>query len=389
MDTSILSPLQIIRAQVTDTLDFRRIASPRDALAGGRWAASTAEVQSTTESEFSLEALLEHLSLCPTTRSQDVHLLERVNPDEVTARSLLAHAQAALFGVSECEPLGQPRIIDADRLALVERRVAQSGGVAGRSFRRSAYGERAIDSAATLGAFNPGDAPALVSTVDGEVERPYRGYARLTAVGAVAIALDVLRARGAMPYSPTAAIRGSGELAGAIALELATVGVRVVAISAMQSATEEISSVDSGAGPRRRPPKVPVSRNAALSLPIDEIHPLPVDVLILCSGDGPLNEAHAAEVRAQVVVEATPQSLTQGADRALRTRDVAVVPDILATAAPMIASCHADRQALRRSLLDVARSVHHEATVRGRSVRQTAMDLAIQRLQQRPEWPFA
>jgi len=64
----------------------------------------------------------------------------------------------------------------------------------------------------------------------------------------------------------------------------------------------------------------------------------PCDVLVYCGESCSFKPATADEIRARLVIEASPMAITPAADNALQARNIEVVPDLLARAPEFIAA---------------------------------------------------
>jgi len=69
-----------------------------------------------------------------------------------------------------------------------------------------------------------------------------------------------------------------------------------------------------------------------------EVHGLDCDVLVLAAPECTLNGATAGRVRAKLVVEASELVITPAAERSLANRGVLIVPDLVGTAATVLAA---------------------------------------------------
>ncbi|HVH89175.1 MAG TPA: Glu/Leu/Phe/Val dehydrogenase dimerization domain-containing protein [Terriglobales bacterium] len=69
-----------------------------------------------------------------------------------------------------------------------------------------------------------------------------------------------------------------------------------------------------------------------------EVHTLDCDVLVIAAPESFLNASAASQVRATLVIEASELVITPSADRALSSREVAVVPDLIGAGASVFAA---------------------------------------------------
>ncbi len=120
----------------------------------------------------------------------------------------------------------------------------------------------------------------------------------------------------------------------------------------------------------------------------------PADVLIPAALEDAIDEGNAAQVRAQIVVEAANAPTTPEADAILRDKDVLIVPDILANAGGVTVSYFEWAQNIQQFRWDLDRvngelektmrrayaSVREVAREKGSDLRTAAFVLAIRRV---------
>jgi glutamate dehydrogenase/leucine dehydrogenase len=131
-------------------------------------------------------------------------------------------------------------------------------------------------------------------------------------------------------------------------------------------------------------------------VPIDaeELLLLDCDVLIPAAAECVLHEGNADKVRARIIVEAANLPTTPEADEVLGRNGVSIIPDILANSGGVIVSYFewvqnlqqkpwdefTVRKELQRRILQTYRDVSHLAAHDGKSLRQVAYALAMERV---------
>lgn len=132
----------------------------------------------------------------------------------------------------------------------------------------------------------------------------------------------------------------------------------------------------------------------SLRIDNEELIALPCDVFIPAALENALTEQNAGSVRATVVVEGANLPTTAAADEILRTRNIEVIPDLLANAGGVIASyfewiqnlqqtqwpLHKVHRQLRSYLGRAYRMVSNVAQERETSLREAAWLIAIERV---------
>lgn len=132
------------------------------------------------------------------------------------------------------------------------------------------------------------------------------------------------------------------------------------------------------------------------TLPIDneELIALPCDVLIPAALENAITEHNAGDVRAAVIVEGANLPTTAAADRILRSKNIDVIPDLLANAGGVVASYFEWMQNLQQSrwtrqkvnrqlrsyLVRAYRAVRKVAEARDMTMREAAWLIAIDRV---------
>ena len=165
------------------------------------------------------------------------------------------------------------------------------------------------------------------------------GRAMATSRGVAHVALLAMQSRGMEPSRTTAAVQGFGKVGRGAAQLLAEAGVKVVAVTDVDGGVYASSGLDIAA----------LSAHAATTGSVvgfpgaDALDPalllgLEVDVLVPAAVEGVLTKETAPSVKAKIVVEGANGPTTEEADALLASRDILVVPDILANAGGVVVS---------------------------------------------------
>jgi glutamate dehydrogenase/leucine dehydrogenase len=154
-----------------------------------------------------------------------------------------------------------------------------------------------------------------------------------TALGGVHVLEQAMKDRGMEARGTRVAVQGFGNVGGNVARILHHWGYTVVAVSDVNGGIMKPDGLDISA---LRHHKTKTGSVAAFpdARPISNVELLGVDcdVLIPAALSNQLNEKNAHEVKAKIVLELANAPLTAGADDILFSRDILVIPDILANA---------------------------------------------------------
>ncbi|QPV63482.1 Glu/Leu/Phe/Val dehydrogenase [Halosimplex litoreum] len=149
----------------------------------------------------------------------------------------------------------------------------------------------------------------------------------------------MLTAREAFDYldedieGATVAVQGYGNAGSVAARLLSDLGASVVAVSDSSGAAYDPDGLDVRAVKERKDETGDVvDYDAPETISNEELLTLDVDLLVPAALENAIDGDLAADVRADVIVEAANGPLTPDADDVLTERDVAVFPDILANA---------------------------------------------------------
>jgi glutamate dehydrogenase (NAD(P)+) len=190
-------------------------------------------------------------------------------------------------------------------------------------------------------------------------------------------------------------VQGFGNVGSWTAHYLHQAGARVVAVSDVHGAVFSGDGLDI---PRLRleaakEGRIPVGAGTE-NLSNDELLTMDVDVLVPAALGNVLHQRNAPQVRARLVVEGANHPTTPDADEVFRTRDITVVPDILANAGGVTVSYFEWVQNLQRfrwtgervdaelrTTMDTAYDAVREiARERASDLRTAAFALAIERV---------
>lgn len=165
------------------------------------------------------------------------------------------------------------------------------------------------------------------------------GRAAATSRGVAHIALLAMETRGIKPTTASAAVQGFGKVGRDAARFLSEAGVAVRAVSDIDGAVHASGGLDIAALGRHVDQTGSVAGFAGgESIPSADVLTLDVDVLVPAALEGVITAENAAQIRAQIVVEGANGPTTKEADAILASRDVLMVPDILANAGGVVVS---------------------------------------------------
>jgi glutamate dehydrogenase (NAD(P)+) len=167
------------------------------------------------------------------------------------------------------------------------------------------------------------------------------GRFEATGRGVLIIAEEACKQRGVSLAGATIAIQGFGNVGGEASRLLNDAGAKIVAISDDRGGMYNPEGLDIPALYERRQPRGRLGdRTGIAGDPITnaELLELPAGILIPAAIEGQITEDNAANIRADMVIEAANGPTTAGGDAILAERGVYVVPDILANAGGVVVS---------------------------------------------------
>jgi glutamate dehydrogenase (NAD(P)+) len=223
------------------------------------------------------------------------------------------------------------------------------------------------------------------------------GRDRATGRGVATVLGEHLRELGLALDGLRVVIQGFGNVGSNVALLLADQGAEIIAVG-------DIFGAIAGHGGRGLPVQELVAyskREGSVvgfpqGIPIDAelLLVLDCDVLIPAASECVLHAGNADKVRAKIVAEAANLPTTPEADEILQRNRVSILPDILANSGGVIVSYFewaqslqqkpwdepTVRKELRRRMVETYRDVSHLASHEGKTLRQVAYSLAIERV---------
>ncbi|UVE51722.1 Glu/Leu/Phe/Val dehydrogenase [Haloferax larsenii] len=166
--------------------------------------------------------------------------------------------------------------------------------------------------------------PPVIGGSEGREEAPGRSVALITRLACEYYDRDL--------DETTVAVQGYGSVGANAARLLDEWGATIVAVSDVNGALYDPNGIDTTSVPSHDEEPEAVTRDADTVISNDELLTLDVDVLIPAALGNVITQDNAADIEADLVVEGANGPITAAADSILETRDVAVIPDILANA---------------------------------------------------------
>ncbi|MBL8729814.1 MAG: Glu/Leu/Phe/Val dehydrogenase [Planctomycetes bacterium] len=159
------------------------------------------------------------------------------------------------------------------------------------------------------------------------------GRVEATGRGVMLVTREACRHLGLKTEQCTAAVQGAGNVGLISALQLATLGIKVVAISDMHGGLHNPDGLDLEAI------RTHLQRHRRLDgydggtrISNAEILELPVDILVPAATENVISSKNAANIKAKIITEGANGPCTANADKILDQKGVFVIPDILANA---------------------------------------------------------
>ena len=160
-----------------------------------------------------------------------------------------------------------------------------------------------------------------------------------TALGGVHVLEQAMKERGMEPRGTRVAVQGFGNVGGNAARILHHWDYKVVAVSDVNGGIVNPDGLDISALRHHKSKTGSVTGfPGAKAITNAELLSVDCDVLIPAALSNQLTESNAREVKAGIVLELANAPLTGGADDILFSRDVLVIPDILANAGGVVVS---------------------------------------------------
>ncbi len=159
------------------------------------------------------------------------------------------------------------------------------------------------------------------------------GRIEATGRGVMLVTREALRHLGMNPKDCTAAVQGAGNVGMISALQLATLGVKIVAISDMFGGIHNSKGLDLEAvrAHLQKHKKLEGFEGAA-KIGNAELLELPVDILVPAATENVITSRNVANIKAKIITEGANGPCTANADKVLDQKGIFVIPDILANA---------------------------------------------------------
>ena len=225
------------------------------------------------------------------------------------------------------------------------------------------------------------------------------GREAATGRGGVIVLGEYLAAHGLDDKPLTIAMQGFGNVGYYFAqvLQERYPNIRLIALANSKHTWLKPDGIDVSApeGTVPRPEEL-ASLQGVSTLPKDAIVGVKADILVLAALEDAVNDVNMHEVKADIVVELANGPVTASAEKYLLGKNIAILPDVVANAGGVIVSClewqqnlkneHWDEsrvnERLERILVKTSRAMIQYAHDRNRSLKQAAVELALQRLHQ-------
>jgi glutamate dehydrogenase (NAD(P)+) len=159
------------------------------------------------------------------------------------------------------------------------------------------------------------------------------GRVEATGRGVMLVTRQALKHLGMNPADCTAAVQGAGNVGLISAMQLSSLGVKVVAISDIHGALYNPKGLDlDGIKAHLQKHRKLDGFDGGQRISNAEIIELPVDVLVPAATENVITSRNAANIKAKVITEGANGPCTAGADKILDQKGIFVIPDILANA---------------------------------------------------------
>jgi len=223
------------------------------------------------------------------------------------------------------------------------------------------------------------------------------GREAATGRGGVIVLGEYLKAKGLQDKPLTLAMQGFGNVGYYFAqvLQERFPNVRFIAVANSKHTwlKPDGIAVDSQNGGTPRPEEL-TDLQGVSTLPKDAIIGVKADILVLAALEDAVNDVNMHEVKADVVIELANGPVTVDAEQYLLSKNVAILPDVVANAGGVIVSCLEWQQnlsnerwqevqvneKLEKILVKAAHAMISYAHDHKRTFKQAAVELALQRL---------
>lgn len=159
------------------------------------------------------------------------------------------------------------------------------------------------------------------------------GRIEATGRGVMLVTREACKHLGMNPKDCTAAVQGAGNVGLISALQLATLGVKIVAISDVHGGLHNPKGIDLEAlRTHMQKHRRLDGFDGGTRISNSEILELPVDILVPAATENVITSRNAANIKAKVITEGANGPCTAEADKVLDQKGIFVIPDILANA---------------------------------------------------------
>lgn len=239
----------------------------------------------------------------------------------------------------------------------------------------------------TNGCFVTGK-PIILGGIVGRRQATGKGVVYTTLAMCEKLGLDITRMR--------VAVQGFGNVGSVTAAEIARCGAKVVAVADISGGVVNSEGLniqallqhvnETGDGVK--------SFEKATEIDKDEIFGIDCDILIPAAAGSQITDQNVKEIKAKIIAEGANAPITPDADEILNQRRISVVPDILCNAGGVFVSYLEYTQETQREQMTISQveqrlsdrmrqrfdEVYDFATEKGLTMREAAMDIAVNRV---------
>ena len=159
------------------------------------------------------------------------------------------------------------------------------------------------------------------------------GRIEATGRGVMLVTREACKHLGRNPKECTAAVQGAGNVGLISALQLGTLGVKVVAISDVHGGLHNPRGLDlEGIKAHLQKHRRLDGFDGGTRISNAEILELPVDILVPAATENVITSKNAGNIKAKIITEGANGPCTAEADKVLDEKGIFVIPDILANA---------------------------------------------------------
>jgi glutamate dehydrogenase (NAD(P)+) len=159
------------------------------------------------------------------------------------------------------------------------------------------------------------------------------GRVEATGRGVMVCTREALNHLGMKPEQCTAAVQGAGNVGLISALQLASIGVKIVAISDVHGGLHNPNGIDlEGVRAHLQRHRKLDGFDGGTKISNGELLELDVDILVPAATENVITSRNAEKIKAKIITEGANGPCTANADKILDQKGVFVIPDILANA---------------------------------------------------------